>query len=149
MCSPAKPWDRSGSHSPQLLSREPNQLGGAHRRRGGRAPSPVEHPRTLIKNQIKANFPQTGTRVDDISLFRAELRRRPAGPAGSVSLDVTKRSAEDVGDKVSLSGKRFETGFKGKRGALLLGFGSQRKTSFQLKHLTHQTQRTGNSRLFG
>lgn len=58
-------------------------------------------------------------------------------------MDVTKKSAEDVGDKVSLSGKRFETGFKGKRGALLLRFGSQRKTSFQLKHLTHQTQRIG------
>lgn len=66
-----------------------------------------------------------------------------------MSMDVTKKTAEDVGDKVSGSGKRFETGFKGKSGALLLRFQSQRKTSFQLKHLTNQTQRIGNSRLFG
>ena len=64
-------------------------------------------------------------------------------------MDVTQKDAEDIGDKVSLSGKRLETDFKGKRGALLLKFGSQRKTSFQLKHLTNQTHRIGNSRLFG
>lgn len=51
-------------------------------------------------------------------------------------VDVTKKRAEDVGDKVSLSGKRVKTGFKGKGGALLLRFGSQRKTSFQLKYLS-------------
>lgn len=84
-----------------------------------------------------------------MSLFRTELWQGPAGLAGLMSMDVTKKSAEDVEDKVSLSGKRFETGFKGKRGALLLRSGSQRKTSFQLKHLTNQTQRIGNSRLFG
>ena len=66
-----------------------------------------------------------------------------------MSTDVTKKSAEDVGDKVSLSGKRFETGFKRKRGALLLRSGSQRKRSFQLKRLTNPTHRIGYSRLFG
>ena len=65
-----------------------------------------------------------------------------------MTTDITQKSAEDTGDKVSLSGKRLETNFKGKRGALLLRFGPQRKT-FQLKHLTNQTHRIGNSRLFG
>lgn len=69
--------------------------------------------------------------------------------AGSVATDVTKRSGEDVGDKVSLSGKRFETGFKRKRGALLLRSGSQRKVPFQLRPCANRTPRMGYSRRFG
>lgn len=65
-----------------------------------------------------------------------------------MTMEVTQKSAEDTGDKVSLLGKRLETNFKGKRGVLLLRFGPQMK-SFQLKHLTNQTHRIGNSRLFG
>lgn len=65
-----------------------------------------------------------------------------------MTMEVTQKSAEDTGDKVSLLGKRLETDFKGKREVLLLRFGSQRKP-FQLKHLTNQTHRIGNSRLFG
>lgn len=68
-----------------------------------------------------------------MSLFRTGPWQGPAGLAGSMSTDVTKKSTEDVGDKVSLSGKRFEIGFKRKRGELLFSFGSQRKMSFQLK----------------
>ena len=62
-----------------------------------------------------------------------------------MTMEVTQKSAEDTGDKVSLLGKRLETNFKGKRGALLLRFGPQMK-SFQLKHLTNQTHRIRNSR---
>lgn len=65
-----------------------------------------------------------------------------------MTMEVTQKNAEDTGDKVSLLGKRLETDFKGKREVLLLRFGSQRKP-FQLKHLTNQTHRIGNSRLFG
>lgn len=64
-----------------------------------------------------------------------------------MTMEVTQKSAEDTGDKVSLLGKRLETDFKGKREVLLLRFGSQRKP-FQLKHLTNQTHRIGNSRLW-
>lgn len=84
-----------------------------------------------------------------MSLFRTGPWQGPAGLAGSMSTDVTKKSTEDVGDKVSLSGKRFKIGFKRKRGELLFSFGSQRKMSFQLKHFTNQTHRIRNSRLFG
>lgn len=106
---------------------------------------------TFIKSKIGAHFSQTETCVNDIFLFSTGPWPSPAGrgPAGPTSMDVTQQRAEDVGDKVSLFGKRLETSFKGKRGALWLRFGSLRKTSFQPKHLTNQTHRMGNSRLFG
>lgn len=45
-------------------------------------------------------------------------------------MDVSEKSVEDVGDKVFLLGRRFEIGFKRKRGVLLLRFAFRRKIFF-------------------